>query len=206
MPRAGVVLIVLAFVALQATNSAAVSVMNLFVTQTLRLDVGWAGTALGLSAALEIPALLLIGRLGNRVRDVRIIAAGSVLGIGYYAGMAYASGPVALLALQALNAGFFAVVAGVGISLFQRVLPRPGLASGLYANTRRIGAIVSGPVIALGSMNALGGYRTVFGASAVLTAVALVLLLALGRVRGQGTSARGQTAQAADRRPSQRRG
>jgi SET family sugar efflux transporter-like MFS transporter len=146
MSRAGVVGVVVAFVLLQATNSAAVSVMNLFVTRALRLDVGWAGAALGLSAALEIPALLLIGRLGHRVSDIRIIAAGSLLGIAYYAGMAYASGLVALLALQVLGAGFFAVVVGVGLSLFQRVIPRPGLASGLYTNTRRTGAVVSGPV------------------------------------------------------------
>jgi SET family sugar efflux transporter-like MFS transporter len=179
LSRAAIVVVVVAFVALQASNSAAVSVMTLFVTRTLQLDVGWAGAALGLAAALEVPALLLIGRYTDRVADVRIIAGGSVLGIAYYAGMAYATGPAVLLALQVLNAAFFAAVAGVGISLFQRVIPRPGLASGLYTNTRRIGAIASGPVIPLGAIGRLGGYRSVFGACSLLTALALLLLLTL---------------------------
>jgi len=185
LSRAAIVVVLVAFVALQATDNAAVSLMTLFVTRPLQLDVGWAGAALGLAAALEIPALLLIGRYAHRVPDVRIIAGGSVLGMAYYAGMAYATGPAVLLALQVLNAAFFAVVAGVGISLFQRVIPRPGLASGLYTNTRRIGAIVSGPVIALGSVGQLGGYRSVFGACALLTAFAVLLLVALPLGREQ---------------------
>ena len=49
------VVVVAVFVVLQATNSAAVSVMSVFVTQTLGLDVAWAGIALGVAAALEIP-------------------------------------------------------------------------------------------------------------------------------------------------------
>jgi hypothetical protein len=68
--------------------------------------------------------------------------------------MAYVSGPMLLLALQPLNAWFFAAVAGVGLTLFQRVIPRPGLATGIYLNTRRIGAVVSGPIIAIGAATA----------------------------------------------------
>jgi MFS transporter, SET family, sugar efflux transporter len=90
----------------------------------------------------------------------------------YYAAMAVVSGPLALVAVQVLNAWFFAVVAGVGLTLFQAVIPRPGLASGLYANTRRLGAIASGPIIALGALTSLE-YGGVFAACAVLTAVAL---------------------------------
>jgi SET family sugar efflux transporter-like MFS transporter len=175
--RARVATIVVAVVALQATNSAAVSVMALYVTRTLGLNVAWAGAALGVSAALEIPALLLIGRLGLRYSDLGLVATGCAAGIAYYTGMAVASGPVLLIGLQALNAVFIAIVAGVGLALFQRIIPRPGLATGLYTNTRRVGAIISGPIIALGSVGTLG-YRTAFIACAVLTAAALPLVLA----------------------------
>ena len=95
--------------------------------------------------------------------------------------MAAVSGPVLLVALQALNAWFFAVVAGVGLTLFQAIIPRPGLASGLYMNARRLGAIVSGPVIGLGSMTALG-YSGVFVACAALTALALALIVVVRRM------------------------
>jgi MFS transporter, SET family, sugar efflux transporter len=176
VPRGRVAVIVVAVVALQATNSAAVSVMALYVTRTLGLDVAWAGAALGVSAALEIPALLLIGRLGLRYSDLGLVATGCVAGIAYYAGLAAASGPVLLIGLQVLNAVFIAIVAGVGLALFQRIIPRPGLATGLYTNTRRVGAIISGPIIALGSIATLG-YRNVFIACAILTAAALPLIL-----------------------------
>ena len=142
-------MIVAAFIALQAANSAAVSIMSLFVTETLGLDVMWAGVALGVAAGLEIPALLLIGRLSYRFSKLRLIASGCVVGTVYYAAMVFVPGPVLLIGLQVLDAWFFAVVAGVGLTLFQQIIPRPGLASGLFVNTRRLGAIVSGAVIKL---------------------------------------------------------
>nr|WP_231121589.1 MFS transporter [Motilibacter peucedani] len=175
MRRSAVALVVSAFVVLQATNSAAVSVMTLFVTRRLDLDVVWAGVALSVAAALEIPALLLIGRLGTRFSDIALIASGCVAGAAYYSLMAAVHGPWLLVSGQALNAWFVAAVAGVGLSLFQRVIPRPGVASGLYANTRRLGAIGSGPVLALGSATSLG-YSFVFVACAALTALALLVL------------------------------
>jgi hypothetical protein len=52
-----------------------------------------------------------------------------------------------------LNAWF---LAGIGLPLFQQMIPRPGLSTGLYMNTRRIGSIVSDPIIAIGSLTALG--------------------------------------------------
>ncbi|MFF5076545.1 MFS transporter [Actinoplanes sp. NPDC000266] len=85
-------------------------------------------------------------------------------------------GPVVLLGAQILNAWFFAVVAGVGLTLFQDLVPRPGLAAGLYANTRRLGAVAAGPLIGLGAVTPLG-YSGVFLTSGVITAVAAAGLL-----------------------------
>ena len=171
--RTGVTLIVGVFIALQAANSAAVSIMTLFVTETLGLNVIWGGIALGVAAGLEIPALLLIARLGHRFSNFTLIASGCLVGVAYYTALVFVSGPVMLIALQILDAWFFAVVAGVGLTLFQEVIPRPGLASGLFVNTRRIGAIVSGPIIAFASMSAFG-YGGTFAACAALTLVALI--------------------------------
>jgi SET family sugar efflux transporter-like MFS transporter len=183
LSRAGLAAVVLAFIALQATNSAAVSVMGLFVTGRLGLDVLWAGIALGVSAALEIPALLVIGRLSARFSSRALITSGCLAGIAYYAAMSFVADPVGLIALQILNAWFFAIVAGVGLTLFQQIIPRPGLASGLYMNTRRVGAIVSGPIIAFGSMTALG-YQGVFAACAALAVVALAAIALTRTTKG----------------------
>ena len=192
MSRVGVAVIVAAFIALQATNAATVSIMSLFVTETLGLDVVWAGVALGVAAGLEIPALLIIGRLSRRFSSLGLIASGCLIGIVYYVAMAYVSGPVLLVGLQALNAWFFAVVAGIGLTLLQQIIPRPGLASGLYTNTRRLGAIVSGAIISFGSVTALG-YSGVFAASAALTVVALVAVTVAARItRTAGATVKGQ--------------
>ncbi len=179
-PRTGVALLVVAFIALQASNAAAVSVMSLFVTARLGLDLAWAGVTLGVAAALEIPALLLLGRLTGRIPELPLIVSGCFAGISYYTAMTFVDGPVLLIGLQPLNAWSFAVVAGAGLTLFQRVIARPGLASGMYTNTRRLGAVVSGPVLGLGSVTALG-YSGVFVACAALTTAALVVLGAVSR-------------------------
>ncbi len=188
MSRVGVAVVVAAFVALQATNTAVIAVLGLFVTRTLGADVVWSGAALGLAAALEIPALLALARLSGRIGDLALLATGCLAGVAYYGAAAVVTSPEALLALQPLNAWFFACVAGVGLSLFQQVIPRPGLASGLYTNTRRLGAIVSGPLIGLGSISALG-YRGVFAACAVLTVLALGAVWAAGRAWQPSTPA-----------------
>jgi SET family sugar efflux transporter-like MFS transporter len=174
--RAGVLLVALGFVLLQAANATVVSVMALFTTRDLGIDVVWSGVALGVAAAAEIPALLALGRLGGRVSDLALVVSGSVVGIAYFLLMAVVTGPVGLVAAQLLNAWSFAVIAGTGLGLFQRIVARPGLASGLYANTRRLGGVVSGPVIGLGGVTAWG-YGGAFLVCAALTAVGLVLVV-----------------------------
>lgn len=178
--RSVIALIMVAFVLLQATNATSVSIMNLFVTKTLGLNVFWSGIALGLSAGLEIPALMLIGRLSAKYSSTFLLATGCLAGIAYYTAMAFITGPVLLLALQVLNSWFFAAVAGIGLTVFLQIIPRPGLASGLYTNTRRVGAIVSGAVIALAS-DTVYGYRGTFIACTALTFLALVITEIAGR-------------------------
>ncbi len=179
--RGAVIAIAIAFIALQATNSAAVSIMGLFVTQRLDLALIWSGIALGASALLEIPALLIIGRLSRRVSSHALIISGCVAGTVYYVAMAFVGDPITLVLLQVLNAWFFGIVAGVGLTVFQQMIPRPGLASGLFMNTRRIGAIVSGPIIGFGAATT-AGYQGVFAVCAGLTVVALIVVEVARRI------------------------
>ena len=178
--RAGMVLILAAFVLLQATNATGMTIMTVYVTETLHLDVMWAGIALGVAAALEIPALLLIGRLSERYSYLGLIATSCLAGIAYYLGLAFVTGPIALIGLQLLNAWFFAGIAGIGLPLFQQMIPRPGLSTGLYVNTRRLGSIVAGPIIAIGSLTALG-QRGIFLTSAALTLIGLLIIAIASR-------------------------
>lgn len=173
--RSAVVAALVAFVALQATNVASVSIMGLFVVERLGIPVWWSGIALGVSALLEIPALLVVGRMSARWSAHVLILSGSVVGLGYYVGMSLVGGPVGLVLLQVLNAWFIAVVTGVGLTFFQELIPRAGLASGLYTNTRRVGSVVSGGVIALGALTTFE-YQAVFVVCAVLVVVAIAVV------------------------------
>lgn len=178
--RLGLVLITAAFVLLQAGNATGMTILTVYVSETVQLDVIWAGIALGVAAALEVPALMIIGRLTERFSSLGLIATGCLAGIAYYLGLAFVTGPIALIALQPLNAWCFAGIGGVGLALFQQLIPRPGLSTGLYLNTRRIGSIVSGPVIASGSLTVLG-QRGIFVTCAALTLVALLIIGAASR-------------------------
>ncbi|MGP5303947.1 MFS transporter [Brachybacterium alimentarium] len=103
-----------------------------------------------------------------------------VVWAGIALGVAAVTGPFLLIALQVLNAWCFAGIGGVGLTLFQQMIPRPGLSTGLYMNTRRVGAVLSGPLIVLGGATVLG-QRATFFACALLTLVGLLIIGAAGR-------------------------
>jgi SET family sugar efflux transporter-like MFS transporter len=172
--------IVLAFLALQTTNIATVTTTALFVIHRLHAPVIWAGIALGAAALLEIPALMLAGRFTDRSRVLLVIGCGA--GIAYYALAALASAPWQFVLLQPLNAWFFAVVAGLGLTIFQEVFPSPGLASGLFTNTRRVGAVFSGLLISAAAAFA-SPYQAVYAAAALVVALVLIgfVIAAAGR-------------------------
>ena len=92
--RPGIVLIMAAFVLLQAANATGMSIMTVYVTDTLQLDVMWAGIALGVAAALEVPALRRTGRLSGRFSHLGLIVTSCLAGIAYYLGLAAVTGPV----------------------------------------------------------------------------------------------------------------
>jgi SET family sugar efflux transporter-like MFS transporter len=88
------------------------------------------------AAGLEVPALVLIGRLSTRFSSLRLLTTRTLTGIAYYLGVAAAPGSVLLLVLQPLNAWAFAAIAGVGLPLFQ-VLLVVAARSGVRRGSRR---------------------------------------------------------------------
>lgn len=186
--RAATILVVAAFVLFQATNATAMSFLTLYVSGTVGLAILWGGITLGVAAALEVPALIIIGRLGDRIPHLRLVAVGAIAGVAYYIGLAAVTEPILLLALQPLNAISFAAISGIGLALFQDLIPGAGASTGLYMNTRRIGVVVSGPIIALGALPPLG-HRGVFLACALLTLAGLGLVHAARRASPARASA-----------------
>lgn len=179
--RPGVLVLVGTITLLMAANNASVSALPLLVTEGLGLDVIWSGVALGVAAGLEIPVLVWLGRVAERWGQRRLVAVGCLSGIAYLVAMTLVTGPVTLVAVQPLNAVFVATVSGLGLTLVQDAVGLPGLASGVFMNANRVGAVLSGPVIAVAGVGALG-YPAVFAACAGLVALGLGLLV-LARAR-----------------------
>ena len=74
--RPDVLVLLATFVALGAALQAAVSALPLLVTGELGLDLEWSGVALGTCAALEIPILVVLGRVTTRFGPRRVVAVG----------------------------------------------------------------------------------------------------------------------------------
>ncbi|MFH8250513.1 hypothetical protein ACH3VR_09140 [Microbacterium sp. B2969] len=158
--------------------------MTLFITGAVGLPGVWAGIALGLAAVLEVPALMMMGRLGARFSSLALVATGCIAGVVYFIAVRFVTEPVLLLALQPLNAWRVAAIAGMGIALFQQMIRQPGLSTGLFLNSQRVGSVLAGPVIVLGAATILKE-RGIFVVCAVLSATALVIILAARRRRAR---------------------
>lgn len=174
VPRATIALFVAAFAVLQATNSASVAVTTLIVTRTLHLTPCGVVRHWESRPGWRCPGLLLLGRASRRWGDVQLLSLACLAGIAYYLGVSITPNGYVLVALQLLNAGFVAVMAGVGLTLFQSIIAGPGAAAGLLSNAQRGGALLSGPLIGVGAVLG-GGLRTVFVAAAVVASVSLGL-------------------------------
>jgi SET family sugar efflux transporter-like MFS transporter len=117
------------------------------------------------------------GGLSTRFPLRRLLIVGAVCGLGYMGLAAVATSTWQLGVGQILNAASIAATSGLGITYMQDLLPRhAGRASTLFSNTFAGGAVLAGPV--LGAAQQFG-YRMPYVVGAVLSAVALVLLVAV---------------------------
>lgn len=130
--------------------------MPLYITRELGLEEKLAGLLMGTAAALEIPFMLLA-----------VLA-----GVGFYGGLVTLSSQHALIALQLLNAIFIGIVAGIGMSYFQDLMPgRAGVATTLFSNSIRTGSIMAGAIA--GTVAELWSFHGVFMVAAALALMAL---------------------------------
>ena len=152
--------------------------MPLYITRELGLEEKLAGILMGTAAALEIPFMLLAGYYTRRFGKRPMMLLAVLAGVGFYAGLVTLSSQGALIALQLLNAIFIGIVAGIGMSYFQDLMPgRAGVATTLFANSIRTGSIMAGAIA--GTVAEIWSFHGVF---MVATALALAALAACWRV------------------------
>lgn len=174
----------LMILAVFAANTMYIVYMPLYVRETLGIGGIVPGLLMGLAAGLEIPIMVAGGAMAHRwplLRPLWIAVAG---GMAFYLGIFLFSGVTMLAVLQIFNGVLIGLAAGVGISVFQKLMPdRLGMASTLYTNAIKVGSLLGA---GLGGVVAeFGGYGSVFLANVLLMAVAALALWQCGHERHQ---------------------
>ncbi|TGG95277.1 MFS transporter [Natronospirillum operosum] len=165
----------LMMMAVFAANTMYIVYMPLYVRETLGIGGIVPGLLMGLAAGLEIPIMIGGGAMAHRwplLRPLWIAVAGGAV---FYTGIFLFESVTMLALLQIFNGVLIGLAAGVGISVFQRLMPRRlGMASTLYVNAIKVGSLVGA---GLGGVVAqFAGYSMVFLANVVLMGIAALAL------------------------------
>ncbi|QNK08179.1 sugar efflux transporter SetB [Enterobacter sp. JUb54] len=156
-------------------NSLYIINMPLYIINELHLSEKLAGLMMGTAAGLEIPTMLIAGYYARRFGKRFLMRLAAVAGILFYVGMLLVHTPVLLLAMQALNAIFIGILAGIGMLYFQDLMPgQAGAATTLYTNTTRVGWIIAGSLA--GVVAEIWSYHAVFWIALGMGVASLVCL------------------------------
>jgi SET family sugar efflux transporter-like MFS transporter len=167
----------------------------LYVTQDLHNGAQVIGWMAGLCAALEIPVMIIAGRVADQVGKLRVVLAGAAVALVFFCLLPLAATPLELLGLQVLNALWVGVVMSIPMIMVQEEAPGgAGAASSLYSSAFTSASVLAGLVA--GTTATLVGYGNVFWVCAGVSALAVALLLARAALgRGYlGTSASAEVA------------
>lgn len=157
------------------SNALYFTAMPLVVTDVLELPESSVGILMGLTAALEIPAMLMAPRWSERFGRARLVTFGFILAVVFYASLLWAQSLILLMFLQLLNGLFFGIFVGLGISILQDEMPqRIGFASAFHTNTMRIGSMAGSSTA--GVLAQWFGFQQAFAGSFVAASLAIILL------------------------------
>jgi MFS transporter, SET family, sugar efflux transporter len=169
----------LAFSLLWGVNNAYLISLPIHLKDNLHIEAHWMGWVMGTTAALEVPFMLLAGHYASRFRLISLIRCAGVAALLLYSGVYFASELWHLFVLQIFNAIFIGVLAGLGVSVIQDLMPgRSGGASALYTNTTHVGNLLSSLMVGL--VADYYGYHQVFLVNILLVFIAI---WAFGKVK-----------------------
>jgi len=162
----------IAFSLMWGANNAYLISLPLHLNDNLNIDTQWSGWIMGTTALLEVPFMLMAGYLAARISLIRMILFAGVAALCLYAGVFFADILWQFFALQIFNAIFIGVLAGLGVSVIQDLLPgRSGSASALYTNTTHMGNLLSSLLV--GVVADIFGYQSIFLVNLILIALAI---------------------------------
>jgi SET family sugar efflux transporter-like MFS transporter len=147
----------------------------LHVTKDLGRSAQLVGWMLGLTAALEIPSMIIGGRLARRVGSGRLVGLSALAGVVSFCLMPLAKSPAELLTVSVLFGLWQGVALSIPMVMVQNETPGGvGISSSLYGAAFGAAGLLAGAV-AGGAASAVG-YGGVLWVGAALSAVAAVLM------------------------------
>jgi SET family sugar efflux transporter-like MFS transporter len=165
-----------AVIAVNVANQIYIINIALYVTKDLHLSATLVGLMAGVCAALEIPLMILVGRVADRIGKLRLVSGAAVLAVIFFCLLPAAGSASFLIALQLPNAIWIAIATSLPMVVVQREVPGgSGTASALYSATFPVAQLLAGAVT--GIVAAQAGYRNVFWICAGLCTVAVAFLL-----------------------------
>ncbi len=156
------------------SNSTYINAMPIYLTQELQLTKSYPGYLMGITAAVEIPVMLLAVNWAHRFGKILIMKLGFATGAVFYVGMYFSTSIYSLFALQILNGLFFGIFVGLGITVMQDLAPKAiGKASAFYTNSMLVGTMLGTTM--MGIISQYFGFKTAF-----LLSLASILLSLIG--------------------------
>ena len=145
--------------------------LPIYMADQLGISDRLRGTVIAVQPLLEFALMPLAAWLADRFGGMRVLAGGTLFGVGAYLTYASSSTVAGLFAGQLLTAVLWAALAAVGVSVAQNLYPQGvGTASSLFMSAMAVGAAAGG---ALGGFGAARfGLPEVFYLPAGLTALA----------------------------------
>jgi MFS transporter, SET family, sugar efflux transporter len=131
-------------------NHVHLTAMPLYITQELKLPVYFPGVLMALSAFTEIPVMLLAGSSCEKYGKNKIMLFGFVFAAIYYSLLQTTTSIAGLLLIQILNAIYYGIFIGLGVTIVQEMFPtKVGFASAYYANLMRIGMMLGSSCVGM---------------------------------------------------------
>ncbi|WP_374211836.1 sugar efflux transporter [Alteromonas gilva] len=119
------------------------SALPLYVINELGFATHTPGIFMGLVACLEIPVMLYAGKLAHKRNKIKMFGVAFGCAMVFYIGVFFATQVWQLIALQFINALFYGVFAGLGLTILQDQLPaRIGFTAAVYSNAIKVGMML----------------------------------------------------------------
>jgi len=170
-------LLLAAILAMGMVNQMYAIDIPIYVTSDLRLPAELVGWMAGLTAAVEVPVMIIAGRVADRLGKGRVVLAAMVVATAVFCLLPLATSATTLLGLMVLNGAWQAVALSIPMIMVQEEgRGGAGAALSLYNSAFTVAILLAGAVT--GVTASAVGYGGVLWVCAGLTALAGVALAA----------------------------